>query len=231
MWEKNLAWLASRIVATKIFNVDVEQNVPGWSSFHSMISAKITTPTVIGNCHSVPASPTDISVVYTVPVNIKKVLNNIGQDPAIITCDQGIYSLGKEAQWQVVPQFGSVILCLGGFHRAKKLDGVKGRRMADSGFDEILEESGLYNRNQINGILSGKHYTRSIAAHKQFSEAPYRLYWDYFKCWIENESCKSPPLKRYSVISKNPLKGWLSYGTWRFPWRFPLVKSFKLACR
>ena len=44
--------------------------------------------------------------------------------------------------------------------------------MADLEFDEILEESGLYNRTQINGILSGKHYTRSIAAHKQFSEAP-----------------------------------------------------------
>ena len=50
--------------------------------------------------------------------------------------------------------------------------------MADSGFDEILEESGLYNRNHINGILSGKHYTRNIVAHKQFSEAAYRLYWD-----------------------------------------------------
>ena len=76
----------------QIFNVDVEQNVPGWPTFHSMIRAKITTPTVIGNCRSVPASPTDISVVYTVLVNIKKMLNNVGQDPAIITCDEEIYT-------------------------------------------------------------------------------------------------------------------------------------------
>ena len=48
--------------------------------------------------------------------------------------------------------------------------------MADSGFDGILEDSKLYKRNQINGILSGKHYTRSIISHKQFSEAVYRLY-------------------------------------------------------
>ena len=80
------------MVATKIFNVDVEQNVPGWPTFHSMISAKIMTPTVIGHCRSVPASPTDISVVYTVLVNIKKMLNNVGQDPAIITCDEEIYT-------------------------------------------------------------------------------------------------------------------------------------------
>ena len=98
MWEKNLVWLTSRMVATKIFNADVEQNVPGWSTFYSMISAKITTPTVIGNCSSVPASPTDISVVYTVLVNINKMLNNIGQDSAIITCDEWIYSLSKEAK-------------------------------------------------------------------------------------------------------------------------------------
>ena len=56
MWEKNLACLTSRMVATKIFNVDVEQNVPGWSTFHSMISATIMTPTVVGDCRSVPAS-------------------------------------------------------------------------------------------------------------------------------------------------------------------------------
>ena len=90
MWEKNLAWLTSRKAATKIFNVDVEQNVPGWSTFHS-ISAKITTPTVTGNCRSVLAAPKDTSVVYTVLINIKKMLNNIGQDPALITCDEGIY--------------------------------------------------------------------------------------------------------------------------------------------
>ena len=113
MWEKNLACLTGRMVATKIFNVDVEQNVPGWHTFHSMISAKITTPSVIGNCRSVPASPADISVVHTVLVNMKKMLNNIGQDPAIIICDEGIYSLSKETQCQVVAQLDSVNLCLG----------------------------------------------------------------------------------------------------------------------
>ena len=77
MWEKILAWLTSRMVASKILNVDVEQNVPGWSTFHSVISAKITTPTVIGNCRSVPASPTDISIVYTVLVNFKKMLTTL----------------------------------------------------------------------------------------------------------------------------------------------------------
>ena len=77
---------------------------------------------------------------------------------------------------------------LGRIPQGQNFVGVIGRRMADLGFDEVLEESGLYNRNQINGILSGKHYTRSIVTHKQFCEA-------VFKCWIENESCKSPPLK------------------------------------
>ena len=55
----------------------------------------------------------DISVVYTVLV--KKMLNNIRQDPAIITCNEVIYSLSKElAQWQVAPQLDSVILRLEG---------------------------------------------------------------------------------------------------------------------
>ena len=129
--EENLTWLTSRTVATKVFNVDVEQNLPEWFTFYSMISAKITTPTVIANYRSVPASSTDISVVYMVLVNIKKMLNNIGQNPAIITCDEGIYSLSEEAQWQVVPQLlDSVIFHLGEFHRAKTFVGFIGKRMA-----------------------------------------------------------------------------------------------------
>ena len=55
-------------------------------------------------------------------------------------CECGI---SKEAQWQIVPQLDSVILRWEEFHRAKTFVGVIGRRMADSGFDEILEESGL----------------------------------------------------------------------------------------
>ena len=58
-----------------------------------MISTKIMAPTVIGNCRSVLAFQTDISVVHMVLVNIKKMLNIIGQDLAIITCDEGVYSL------------------------------------------------------------------------------------------------------------------------------------------
>ena len=63
-----------------------------------MISDKITTPTITGNCRSVPASPTDISVAYQcLIVNIKKMLNNIGQNPATITCDERIYSLMSQS--------------------------------------------------------------------------------------------------------------------------------------
>ena len=67
--------------------------------------------------------PNGYQCSYIVLVNIKKMLNNIGQDPGIITCDEGIYSLSKEAQWQVVPQLDSLILRLREFHRAKNFVG------------------------------------------------------------------------------------------------------------
>ena len=58
--------------------------------------------------------------------------------------------------------------------------------MSNSGFDQILEESGLYGTNHITGILKGKHYY-GINAHTLFLEALYSLYYDSFKAWCEKE--------------------------------------------
>ena len=76
---------------------------------------------------------------------------------------------------------------MGGFHRTKNFLGVIGKRMSNSGFDQILEESGLYGTNHITGILKGKHYYRGINAHTLFLEALYCLYYDSFKAWCEKE--------------------------------------------
>ena len=177
--KKNLIWAISRGITEKSVGLELNK-IPGWTGFHSVLSAKITIPTVIGNCRSVPAPPTDKDVVYTVLCNTKKMLTELGQVPAVITCDEAIYAIAKEILW-TSPKLNDVLLRMGGFHRTKNFLGVIGKRMSGCGFDDVLEESGLYGSNHIQGILKGKHYYRGVNAHKQFTEALIRLYWDAFQ--------------------------------------------------
>lgn len=182
---KNIIWLTARYLPLKLLNADIS-NVPSWSGAHSLVSVKISHPTVIGNCRPIPAPPTSHNVVYTAIVNINKIMDGIGQYPTIITCDEAVYALAKEVLWSV-KELDSVVLRMGGFHRTKNFLGVIGKRMSNSGFDQILEESGLYGTNHITGILKGKHYYRGINAHTLFLEALYCLYYDSFKAWCEKE--------------------------------------------
>ena len=61
----------------------------------------------------------------------------------MLTVDESIYEIAKGIQFQLSPQFDHMVIRLGGFHRAKYFIGVIGKRMERSGFDEVLEDSGL----------------------------------------------------------------------------------------
>ena len=94
--------------------------MPGWTDFRKLVSLIVSFPTSIGNCRTLPASPTDLNVVYTVLRNIKHMLQNIGQSGISITVDQSICQIAKQILW-VDPSLADIIIRLGGFHIAKDL--------------------------------------------------------------------------------------------------------------
>ena len=77
----NMMWILCRNLPTKLFGVELclQQNIPPWSGFHSLLSVKVSSPTTIGNCRSIPAPPTDIQVVYNMLANVERMLHNLGQ--------------------------------------------------------------------------------------------------------------------------------------------------------
>ena len=82
-------------------------------------------------------------------------LYQLGQKHPCVTVDESIYQMVKKIQWQV-PTLNDVTVRLGGFHRAKNFLGIFGKRMKSSGFQEIMDESGLFGTNQIEGkYISG----------------------------------------------------------------------------
>ena len=161
------SWNLSRCMATKLFALENanSQPVPGWTGFHALISSKINEPTVLGYCRSVPAPPTDVNVVLTMMVNVEKMLTKTDQRNPVLTVDESIYEIAKKIQFQVSPQLDHMVIRLGGFHRAKNFIGVIGRRMEESGFGEILEDSGLFGETQIKGKVRVSRHALLPSSH------------------------------------------------------------------
>ena len=148
------SWVLLRMTGNKVFDIEIanKQKVPSWTGFRKCIDLKVSSPTKIGNCRSIPASPTDINVVYTMLINVKKMLINLGQSDPCITVDESIYAIAKKIQWQV-PALQDITIRLGGFHRAKNFLGIIGKRMKSSGFEVIATRFKLFKSTYIEGTF------------------------------------------------------------------------------
>ena len=60
---------------------------------------------------------------------------------------------------------------IGTFHLIMGYYKMMGKKMEGSGFGDILLESGLISSGSLQGVLSGKNYSRATRCHKVLSEA------------------------------------------------------------
>ena len=74
-------------------------------------------------------------------------------NPAV-TFDEDICATAKQIQWTVSPEFHNMVLRLGGFHKAINFLGVIGKRMEESGIDDLCTESGIYGSNITKKIIN-----------------------------------------------------------------------------
>ena len=82
-------------------------------------------------------------------VKINKMLTNIRYRNSVLTVDESVYEIAMRIQYQVSHKLYHMVIRLGGLHRAKNFAGIISKRMEESGFGEILEDSGLYGETQI----------------------------------------------------------------------------------
>ena len=79
------------------------------------------------------------NVVYTMMLNEKKILSDLGQPYPCLIVGEAIYQLGKQIQWHVP------------FHRDKNFLSVIEKQMRLTGLKEILKASEIYGPTQIEG--------------------------------------------------------------------------------
>ena len=101
----NKAWVLTRMVSTTYFNLSDIAVIPEWTPFLKTMSFKLNFPTIIRNCRSHPAPPKSMRNIYTVLLNIKKMLNKIDMSSYIVSCDEAVYQICKEIQWKTKNKF------------------------------------------------------------------------------------------------------------------------------
>ena len=158
----NKAWVLTRMASTTYFNLSDIAVIPEWTPFLKTMSFKLNFPTIIRNCRSHPAPPKSMRNIYTVLLNIKKMLNKIDMSSYIVSCDEAVYQICKEIQWKTKNKFDVMLFHLGGFHIAENLLGVIGKQMDRNGFSEILENMSSYGPTKVKGNVLFEIFKRIV---------------------------------------------------------------------
>ena len=89
-------WILLRMAGNKLFTLECNQKTLNWTGFHKFTSLKVSAPTIIGNCRTNPASPTDLNVVYIMMLNVEKILPNLGQPYPYLTVTKQSSNFGSK---------------------------------------------------------------------------------------------------------------------------------------
>ena len=77
-----------------------------------------------------------------------------------ITLDVGAAIKAFHVVWNDKDRWSNIIIHLGDFHAFMALFGSIRKFVTGNGFEEIVYQAGLCTSGSMNGLLSGKHYSR-----------------------------------------------------------------------
>ena len=157
-----------------------EQNISGWSGFHSRFLSEIPVSTVIRYCLMIHGSASKFSTIFKLMKVSQEVARRLQQADSVITFDLAIYMKAKQIQLKFPEEFKNTVIRMGGFHIPLNYLSLLGKKYANSGLENLLIESGVYAAGTTSVLMLGKSYNRGIRAHKLSMEALFRLLWQAF---------------------------------------------------
>ena len=168
---------------------EVNRNsVPGWTGFNTLMKSLDIHPTSkIGYLPVIDASPTDLSTVYTILLHSVNIADSLHLESIVVVFDQAIYAKAQQIRWQNPVFKRRLVIRLGEFHTAMSFLSTIGKRFQDSGLEDILIESDIVAPGSMNGVMSGRHYNRSVRAHKLMFDALQCLRW---KAFLNSLTCE-----------------------------------------
>ena len=108
----------------------------------------------------------------------------------------------KQIQLKFPEEFKNTVIRMGGFHIALNYLSLLGKKYASSGLEDLLIESGVYAAGTTSVLMLGKSYNRGIRAHKLSMEALFRLFWQAFLQWLENQTAEVTTQDKQNLKAK-----------------------------
>lgn len=148
-----------------------KQEVPGWSGFISLLG---NVPENLTRLDYYPVIPHPITQYSTVQECLRYAQNataEVGQKYTITTFDLGVIMKAYPLVWNDIEKYKDHIILIGTFHCEMGYLKMIGKKMNGSGFSDIILEAGLISGGSIQGVISGKHFERSMNCHKSVAES------------------------------------------------------------
>jgi hypothetical protein len=157
------------------------QELPSWAGFVSITGTPPQRLTTIDYYPVINHPITQYKTVQECLRYAEEATKEVGgQTYVITTFDLGVCMKAYPLVWNNPAKYDNHIIMIGTFHLACAYLKIIGKKMAGSGFSDLLLESGLIGSGSIQGVLSGKHYDRAMHCHKVLLESLERLLLEQF---------------------------------------------------
>lgn len=147
---------------TSAFSLPLEQTpIPMWTGFNCWFYSEDIFPKQrICYLPQINQSPTSNAVVLETMDMATRIGEECGQRYMAVTYDLAIARNAYAIQAVEAPRFDRLFILLGPFHIEMSLLKVIGKYIEDSGVPYVLMETGIIAQGSVNGLLSGKSYSR-----------------------------------------------------------------------
>ncbi len=139
----------------------------------------------IGYLPTINAPATDMSTVYEILQQSKKISQTLQLPYIVCVFDQALYAKAIELTWKHPVMFKDLVLRMGDFHTIFNFLATIGKRFQDAGLKDLAVESGVIAEGASQAVMDGRLYNRSLRFHKLVYEALLRLAWKTFPSWLE----------------------------------------------
>ena len=151
---------------------DVNQSLPGWTGYNTLIHRNDNlVKSIVAYLPVIQASPTQMDTVFTILKKTIDIANSLKKSEIVLVFDLAIYAKAQEIRWLDLSLNERLVVRLGEFHQSMSFLSVIGKRFRDAGLLDIFIESGIVAHGSANAVVEGRHYNRSLRCHKIMSEA------------------------------------------------------------
>ena len=177
----------------------VPQAIPSWSCFVSQSGSVPKQLTTIAYYPVIPKPITEYKTVAECLRYAEAATNEVGQKYVITTFDLGACMKAYPLVFNDPLKYKDHIVLIGSFHATMAYLKMIGKKMSGSGLEDILIEADLITSGSLKGVMSGKHFERSMHCHKVMFECLERLLLEQFMIGREG-------LEWYSTLPEESLQ-------------------------